>query len=93
MRLAETSQLRIELVHVRRRWIFIVCAEVTHDRAGDIFGSFERRRPVAPGRKWIAAVIHDTGLDGGIDRRHQINNATTHAEADDADLARLDRLV
>ncbi len=93
MRLAESSQLSVEILHIRRRWIFVVFAEVTHNWTGDILGPLERRRAVAPGRKWIAAVIHDTGLDVGIHRRHEINDTPSHAEADNADLARIDRLV
>src|SRR5882762_5639083 len=36
MRLAETSQLSIEFLHVRRRRILIVFAEVTHNRTVNI---------------------------------------------------------
>src|SRR6266850_3603271 len=59
MGLAETSQLSIEFLHVRRRGIFIILAEVAHDRTVNILRALERRRAITPSMEWIAAVVHD----------------------------------
>src|SRR5580765_1363786 len=93
MRLAETSQLSIEFLHVRRRRILIVFAEVTHNRTVNILRPLEWRWAIAPGVEWIATVVHDTGLDIRIHRRHEIHRAPAHAESNDADLRRVHRLV
>src|SRR4029453_3882577 len=93
MRLAETSQLRVEFLHVRRERIFFVFPKVAHNRTVNILRALEWRWAIAPGVEWIATVVHDTGFDIRIHRRHEIHRAPAHAESNDADLRRVHRLV
>src|SRR5262249_34071733 len=85
VRLFKFRYFGIELLHICRRRILIVLAEVTHDRTVDLLGSFEGRFPVAPSRKRVAAVVHDAGLDILTRYTHQIDDAPAHAKAHDAD--------
>jgi len=66
MELAETRHLGVKLPHVCRRRIFIVFAEVAHDRAVNLRRAIEGRWGIAPGMKRIAAVVHHAGFEIGI---------------------------
>src|SRR5581483_300732 len=69
VRLPQPRQLGVEFLHVRGRRIFIVRAEVTQDRTVNVLGALERRGPLAPRGKWIAAVVHHARFDLRIHRR------------------------
>lgn len=80
------GEFGVENFHVFGRWVLVCFAKVEHERAGNVGGSFERRRDVfTQGSHRVATVIGNGGFEAGNGGGHKIGYAAAHAKASDAE--------
>src|SRR5919108_1756131 len=82
--LTPAGKFCVELAHIFGGRVLIVRAEVSLNGAADLARPLERRGTLAEGYHCTAAIKHHSGLQISTSGRHQINDSSSHAKADDA---------
>src|ERR687892_2647655 len=87
---APAGEFRTQLAHIFGRRVLVLRAEVSLNGAANLPRPVKRRCTVAKRHHRATAVKHHAGFETPTRRRHEIDEPSAHAKADDAQSSAVD---